>query len=73
MTTNMDYVFRQIAELQTGYQKLIDTRSMTKKALCDLCVPFRDEYNLKDSQVLQIARKELDISEIIELFERREQ
>lgn len=68
----MEKLFKQIAEMQRQYQNLIDTKSLTKKALCDLCVPFRDEYGLTDLQTLMIARKEIDIPEIIDLFEKRD-
>lgn len=68
----MEKLFKQIAEMQRQYQNLIDTKSLTKKALCDLCVPFRDEYGLTDLQTLMIARKEMGISEIIDLFEKRD-
>ena len=67
----MDKLFKQIAEMQKQYQNLIDTKSLTKKALCDLCVPFRDKYGLTDLQTLMIARKEMGIPEIIDLFEKK--
>lgn len=68
---NTDKLFKQIAEMQKQYQNLIDTKSLTKKALCDLCVPFRDKYGLTDLQTLMIARKEVGIPEIIDLFEKK--
>ena len=68
---NTDKLFKQIAEMQRQYQNMIDTKSLTKKALCDLCVPFRDEYGLTDLQTLMIARKEMGIPEIIDLFEKK--
>ena len=68
---NTDKLFKQIAEMQRQYQNLIDTKSLTKKALCDLCVPFRDKYGLTDLQTLMIARKEVGIPEIIDLFEKK--
>ena len=68
---NTDKLFKQIAEMQNQYQNLIDTKSLTKKALCDLCVPFRDKYGLTDLQTLMIARKEIGIPEIIDLFEKK--
>ena len=68
---NTDKLFKQIAEMQRQYQNLIDTKSLTKKALCDLCVPFRDEYGLTDLQTLMIARKEIGIPEIVDLFEKK--
>ena len=67
----MEKLFKQIAEIQKQYQNLIDTKSLTKKAMCDLCVPFRDKYGLTDLQTLMIARKEMGIPEIIDLFEKK--
>lgn len=63
---------REITELQAAYQRLIDEKRLTKKAMCDLCIPFRDKYRLKDSQALRIARKEMDLSEMVDLLEGRE-
>lgn len=60
---------REIAELQEAYQKLIDENRLTKKAMCNLCIPFRDKYGLKDSQALRIARREMDLSEMADLLE----
>lgn len=59
----------EIAELQEAYQKLIDENRLTKKAMCNLCIPFRDKYGLKDSQALRIARREMDLSEMADLLE----
>ena len=67
----VEELFKQIAEMQRQYQNLIDTKSLTKKALCDLCVPFRDKFGLKDLQTLRIARNEIGIPEIIDLFEKK--
>ena len=52
----MKNILKEIGDLQNNYQKLIDNNQLTKKAICDLVIPFRDEYNLSDSQALQIAR-----------------
>lgn len=62
-------IMREVAELQTAYQKLIDEKRLIKRAMCDLCIPFRDKYGLKDSHVLRIARKEMDLSEMVDLLE----
>lgn len=62
-------VMREVADLQAAYQRLIDERRLTKKAMCDLCIPFRDKYGLKDSQVLRIARNEMDLQEMADLLE----
>ena len=59
--------YEEVCELQKEYQKLIDERKLTKKAMCDLCVPFRDKYHLTDLQTLRIARKEMKLSEIVEI------
>lgn len=57
---------REVAKLQSGYQKLFDG-CFTKKKLCELCVPFRDKYKLTDRQTLMIARNELSLDEILDL------
>ncbi len=62
-------VMREVAELQQKYQALVDENRLTKRAMCDLCIPFRDKYGLKDSQALRIARKEMDLSEMVDLLE----
>lgn len=59
--------FKEASELQEKYQELIDERKLTKKAMCDLCIPFRDKYNLTDLQTLRISRKEMDLSEMVDL------
>ena len=50
--------YKEAAELQEKYKKLIDEKRLTKKAMCDLCIPFRDKYDSTDLQTLRIARKE---------------
>lgn len=64
----MNDLINDVAVLQTEYQKLVDERRLSKKAMCDLVIPFRDKYGLKDGQALQIAREELSIAEINELL-----
>ena len=59
--------FKEASELQEKYQELIDERKLTKKAMCNLCIPFRDKYNLTDLETLRIARKEMDLSEMVAL------
>lgn len=59
--------YKEAAELQEKYKKLIDEKRLTKKAMCDLCIPFRDKYDLTDLQTLRIARKEMDLSEMVAL------
>ena len=64
-------IMREVAELQTEYQRLIDEKRLTKREICALCIPFRDKYGLKDSQALRIIRKEMDLSEMADLLEGR--
>lgn len=69
---NNDF-FKEASKLQNDYQELIDEKKLTKKAMCDLCVPFRDKYSLNDLQTLRIARREMDLSEMVALAERSEE
>lgn len=64
----MSDLMNDVAELQTAYQALIDEQRLTKKAMCDLVIPFRDKYGLQDGVALQIARAELSVAEINDLL-----
>lgn len=59
---------REAVNLQKEYQKLINDKKLSKKAICELCIPFRDKYELTDLQVLRITRKEMELSEIVDLL-----
>lgn len=63
---------REAAIMQEEYQRLVDERKLSKKAMCSLCVPFRDKYGLTDLQTLRIARKEMDLMEIVDLLQPKE-
>ena len=65
--------FKEAAELQKRYQALVDGKKLSKKDMCDLCVPFRDKYRLTDLQVLKIARREMGLSEMVLLAENTDQ
>ena len=54
---------KELADFQFQYT-ILERTKMTKKALCDLVVPFRDKYALTDGQALQIVRGELSLSKI---------
>lgn len=60
----------EIGDLQDSYKKLLNEGKLTKKAMCDLVVPFRDKYHLTDLQALQIAREELSVKEISDILKR---
>lgn len=56
---------RDAVKLEEDYKKLFNQKRLTKKAMCDLCIPFRDKYGLTDLQTLRIARSEVTTREII--------
>lgn len=64
----MANIMTDVVNLQTEYRKLIDEEKLTKKNMCDLVIPFRNKYQLKDLQALQIARAELSVAEINDLL-----
>lgn len=64
----MNELFKEVGKIQDEYENLIATKTLTKKAMCDLIVPFRDKYKLTDRQALSIVRQELSITEICELL-----
>ena len=61
--------YKDTIKLQKEYQKLVESHRLTKKSICDLCIPFRDKYGLTDSQTLRLARNEMGLSEIVNLAE----
>lgn len=67
----MTNVFKEAAEMQEKYHALVVSKKLSKKAMCDLCVPFRDKYGLTDLQTLRIARNEMELPEMVALFEGR--
>lgn len=63
-------LLEEALEIQKGYQALIKNKQFTKKAVCNLVIPFRDRHRLTDLQALRIARNELSVYEIISLLKR---
>lgn len=61
--------FKDILKLQLEWNKLLKNNNITKKAIIDLCVPFRDKYNLTDKQTLCIARDELSKQVLLDILE----
>lgn len=57
----------EIAKLQEDYADLVAKKGLSKKALCDLCVPFRDKAGLTDSETLRIARREVSLTQILQM------
>lgn len=62
---------KELADLQFQYS-ILERTKMTKKALCDLIIPFRDKYALTDGQALRIARRELPLFQIEKLMRNKE-
>jgi hypothetical protein len=62
-------IIKDIARLQKSYNNLVSSKKLTKKAMCDLVIPFRDEYWLTDKEALMIARSEVNVNEIVRILE----
>lgn len=61
-------VLKEIGELQKNIN-LLSSNKLTKKAICELVIPFRDKYHLSDKDALSIARNEMSIDEISRIIE----
>ncbi len=57
------------AVMQEEYRRLTAEKKLSKKAICALCVPFRDKYGLTDLQTLRIAREETSLMEMLQLLD----
>jgi len=62
-------IIKDIARLQKSYDNLVSSKKLTKKAICDLVIPFRDEYWLTDKEALMITRSEVNVDEIVRILE----
>lgn len=62
---------RKIVKLQEDWKAMVDAKKVTKKAICDLCIPFRDEHGLTDKVTLALARNELSLNQIADLIDGR--
>lgn len=61
---------KDIIDLQESYKELVKTKTLSKRKLCEICIPFRDKFGLTDIEVLRIARNEISLKEIQELIEK---
>lgn len=61
---------KDIVNLQESYEELVKTKTLSKRKLCELCIPFRNRFGLTDIEVLRIARNEVALKEIQELIEK---
>lgn len=58
---------KEVAVLQSEYQQLLK-KGITKKAMCELVIPFRDKWGLSDAEALSIARNEISLSHVCEMM-----
>ena len=65
-------VMKEIAKLQRDYRNLLNGRKITKKAMCDLVIPFRDKYHLKGLSGLGKTYQGLFLSEFEETINVKE-
>lgn len=69
---NFEGKIRTIAVMQYPYGQLVAKKTLTKKAMCEVCCPVRDSLHLTDLQILQIARQEMSLMDIIKLLDEKE-
>lgn len=62
---------KEAVALQKEYRALRKKKRLSKRAICELCIPFRDKYGLTDLQTLRIAREEMPLEEMEGLLERK--
>lgn len=55
---------RILAKMQTDVASLKASNHLTKQALCNACVPVRDELGLTDQQTLSIANGNSNLADI---------
>lgn len=63
-----EILLEDVADVQRRYRFLCDSDKLTKSALCELCIPFRDKYHLTDWQTLCIVRGDASADDIIEIL-----
>ena len=61
-------LMEEIAKLQMDYNNLKLNNKLSKKAICDLVIPFRDKYYLSDKDALAIARNEMSIIDMVDVI-----
>lgn len=60
----MSDFYKDCFTLMNAYAKM---KVITKRSMCELIIPFRDKYHLKDLQAIMIARNQVDAGEILKL------
>jgi hypothetical protein len=62
---------RLIAKMQHDYSELVKNKNLTKKAICELCCPVRNILALTDLEILQLARQEIQLYEIVQMLDKQ--
>ena len=58
-----------IIDMQKKMQEMKERKQFTKKNLCDICVPVRDQLGLSDQDTIRIASGNASLSEIMDLIQ----
>lgn len=61
-------ILLEVAAMQDAYSAAQRANTLSKKRICEICVPFRDKYGLSDLDALKLARNEYSLSEMIKLL-----
>ena len=65
MNNGLSGFILDVVEIQKSYSAM---KTVTKAEICRICIPFRDKYELKDSDALTIARNQISLAKIVELY-----
>ena len=60
----------EVKELRNKYKELKRTNNFTKRALCDLCIPFRDKYKLSDEEAVGIVNSTYSVEKSLMLIDK---
>ena len=63
-------MMHEIIGLQEQYHKLYISNNLTKSAICELVIPFRDKFELSDVEALNIAKEFCSMERIVRLAEK---
>jgi hypothetical protein len=66
---NFEAKIRLIAKMQQDYISLVNSSKLSKKNICDVCIPVRDALGLDDQVTLRIARRQMTLPAIIEIID----
>ena len=61
-----------VAQMQQSYKDAVKNNKLTKKTMCEICVPVRDALALSDLETLKMAREEMSLMDIINMIDNTE-